>query len=331
MKITVNLKQNSYPVYAQKGVLDKIGSLINLNRKVLVVTDSGVPKQYPEKVLSYCKQGYLFTFKKGERSKNINVYQKILKTLLEKGFTRSDCVIAVGGGVTGDMAGFAASTYMRGIDFYNCPTTLLSQVDSSVGGKTAIDFCGVKNIVGSFYQPKAVFIDTDTLKTLPYNQLTNGLAESIKMAACFDKDLFYLIKNAKDLNEILDTVVIKSIKIKKSVVEKDEKEANLRKVLNFGHTVGHAVESYFSGKLLHGRAVAVGMVAVSEGTVKEELISLLKKYRLPTTANYDKEKVLAALLHDKKFSGNTIDLVKVKEIGSFTFEKATVEQLEKLI
>ena len=331
MKITVNLKENSYPVYVQKGLLENVENYIRLDRKVLVVTDSGVPEQYADSVLKKCKEGIKYVFKAGERSKNFKVYQDILKTLVENNFTRSDCVVAVGGGVAGDMAGFAASTYMRGIDFFNCPTTLLSQVDSSVGGKTAIDFLGVKNVVGSFFQPKAVVADISTLSTLPEKQISNGLAEAVKMAACFDKDLFFKIKNSRRIEDILTEVVTSSVRIKKSVVEKDEKESGLRRALNFGHTVGHAVESYFKGKMLHGQAVAVGMVSVSSGAVKDELVSVLKKYRLPVSAECDKQALLNTLIHDKKISDGTLNLVVVKDIGSFEFEKVKLSELEKLL
>jgi 3-dehydroquinate synthase len=176
----------------------------------------------------------------GEKNKNFETYKFLLEVLSENEFTRNDCIVAVGGGVVGDISGFTASTYMRGIDFYNIPTTLLSQVDSSIGGKTAIDFYGYKNTVGAFYQPKAVVIDPDVLKTLPKRQLNNGLCESIKMAATSDKELFNLIKNGGAYDNI-ETVIEKSLKIKKAVVENDEKEVGLRRVLNFGHTVGHAV------------------------------------------------------------------------------------------
>ena len=171
MILTTKTSSGQYDIVINRGVLNNLKEYLNLNRKVLVVTDSGVPEVYAKTVAAQCGDGYIFTFLQGEESKNFETYQAILKQLALNGFTRSDCVMAVGGGVVGDMAGFAAATFMRGIDFYNIPTTVLSQVDSSIGGKVAIDFCGIKNIVGAFYPPKAVIIDPDTLKTLPQRQI----------------------------------------------------------------------------------------------------------------------------------------------------------------
>ena len=180
----------SYEVVIEKGILKKAGELLNLDRKVLIVTDEGVPKQYAEEVKKQCKEGYIVTVMQGEDSKSITTFEALLKVMLLKGFTRKDAVVAVGGGVCGDLAGFTASCYMRGVDFYNIPTTLLSQVDSSVGGKTAVNLGDTKNIVGTFYQPKKVLIDSETLETLPERQISCGMAEVIKMAACMDKGFF---------------------------------------------------------------------------------------------------------------------------------------------
>ena len=166
MVIPVKLPLGSYDITIERGVLKKAGQLLNLERKVLIVTDSGVPEEYSKAVAAQCKTPYIATVPEGEESKSLEIFEKLCAAMLEHGFTRSDCVVAVGGGVCGDLAGFAAASYMRGIDFYNIPTTVLSQVDSSVGGKTAVYFGGVKNIIGAFYQPKAVLIDPETLKTL---------------------------------------------------------------------------------------------------------------------------------------------------------------------
>ena len=165
---------------------------MNLNRKVLVVTDSGVPEEYSSIIVDAAKEPVLVTLPEGEGSKTLDSFGMLCRRMLDEGFTRRDCVVAVGGGVCGDMAGFAAASYMRGIDFYNVPTTVLSQVDSSIGGKTAIDFGGYKNIVGAFYPPRAVLIDPDTLKTLPARQISNGLSEAVKMALTSDEELFQI-------------------------------------------------------------------------------------------------------------------------------------------
>ena len=330
MIIPLNLNEQSYEIVVEKGALDKIGSLINLNRKVLILTDSGVPTEYSNKVLDASSSGYIFVIPQGEESKGIENYKLILEKMVELGFTRTDCVVAVGGGVCGDLGGFVASTYMRGIDFYNIPTTLLSQVDSSIGGKCAIDFCGVKNIVGSFYQPKKVVIDPLTLKTLDKRQISAGLCEAIKMACTCDKDLFELIEEATNLEEILDDVIIGSLKIKGDVVEKDPKEKGLRKVLNFGHTVGHAIESY-EKTLLHGECVSLGMLPMCDQNVRERLVKVLEKYALPTKYNSSPKELIEYIARDKKAKGENITVIYVSEIGSFEMKDIKVSEIEEYI
>ena len=250
--------------------------------------------------------------------------------MVENSFTRKDCLVCVGGGVCGDLGGFVASTYMRGIDFYNVPTTLLSQLDSSIGGKVAIDFEGVKNIVGAFYQPKKVLIDMESLKTLEKRQLYAGLCEGIKMAACYDKELFELIENSVDLEKDLEKIIEGGLKIKKDVVEKDPKEKNLRKVLNFGHTIGHAVESH-SKELLHGECVAIGMLYFAANDVKTRLENVLKKYNLPISYKADTNELMEYISRDKKSKGDTVSVVAVCEIGSFEFIDMKKEEIENLL
>ena len=240
------LKRNAkcpYDIVVDRGLLQNIGQLLDLDRKVLLLTDDGVPEEYALVVEKACKKCVTVRLKQGEASKNFDNFKYILSVMLQNGFTRKDCVVALGGGVVGDLAGFAASCYMRGVDFYNIPTTLLSQLDSSIGGKTAIDFEGVKNVVGSFYQPAKVIIDLDTLKTLDDRQLHAGLVEGIKMALTSNGKLFEFIEQSDDLQRDLLCIVQSSLIIKRDVVEKDPKEQGLRKVLNFGHTLGHAIES----------------------------------------------------------------------------------------
>ena len=215
MIIPVKTAMGGYDIYLERGAIKRAGEYFNLNRKVLIVTDSGVPQEYAETVASQCKDAVIYRFEQGEASKNFDTYKEILERLVTGGFTRTDCVVAVGGGVVGDMAGFAAASFMRGVDFYNIPTTVLSQVDSSVGGKTAIDFGGYKNIIGAFHQPKGVIIDSDTLKTLPSRQISNGLAESVKMSLTHDTELFAMFESE---NLDIDTVIERSIKIKRSGV-----------------------------------------------------------------------------------------------------------------
>ena len=231
-KIHVNLAERGYEINIDRGLIDKADELFNLNRRVLIITDSGVPREYAEKVLKASRDGDIVTVNQGESSKSAECFIRLLEKMVEMGMTRSDCVVAVGGGVVGDLAGFVAASYMRGVDFYNIPTTLLSQVDSSIGGKTAINLGGVKNIVGAFYQPKGVIIDPDLLKTLPKRQINNCLAEAIKMSLTSDENLFdFICEN--DVNENIEEIIIRSIKIKKAVVEADEREGGIRKILNF--------------------------------------------------------------------------------------------------
>ena len=241
--------------------------------------------------------------------------------MLENGFSRNDAVIAVGGGVVGDLSGFAASAYMRGIDFYNVPTTLLSQIDSSIGGKTAVNFCGVKNIVGAFYQPKKVLIDPELLKTLPPRQISNGLAEALKMALTSDKDLFKIFEN-EDIENNIDEIIIRSLAVKKSVVEADEKEAGLRKILNFGHTIGHGIESAEGmSELYHGECVALGMIPMLHESIRGRVVEVLKKCKLYRTIDYDWKKITEAAFHDKKADGDSVTVTTVADIGSFEMKK----------
>ena len=237
--------------------------------------------------------------------------------------------MAVGGGGVGDLAGFTAATYMRGVDFYNIPTTVLSQVDSSVGGKTGVNLDHIKNIVGAFKQPMGVIIDRELLRSLPPRQVSNGLAEAVKMALTFDADLFALFEN-EDPEQALEEIIVRSLAIKIGVVEQDEKEAGLRKVLNFGHTVGHGIESLGLG-YYHGECVALGMIPMSASAVKERLIPVLKKLNLPTEVLFDREAALAALSHDKKGGNGTVTAVFVDEIGIFRMDKLTVDDLRRLI
>ncbi|MDO4608455.1 MAG: 3-dehydroquinate synthase [Clostridia bacterium] len=317
MIIPVKTQNGGYNIYLQRGALLHAYEYFNLDRKVLIVTDSGVPREYAETVAAQCAEAIITVFPEGEASKNFDTYKGLLEALVQSEFTRSDCVVAVGGGVTGDMAGFAAATFMRGIDFYNIPTTVLSQVDSSVGGKTAIDFGGLKNIVGAFHQPKGVIIDPDTLKTLPQRQISNGLAESVKMSLTHDSELFNMfLSDSYDI----DTVIERSISIKKAVVEADEKESGLRRVLNFGHTVGHAIESG-TPSLYHGECVALGMLPMCNDDIREKLLTVLKNLNLPTTVECEIPKIIDTMCHDKKMSGDMISVVRVNQIGSFSIEK----------
>ena len=327
MIIPVKTNTGEYNIYLESGILAKVGALINLNRKVLIVTDSGVPERYSKTVASQCTEAFVMTIKQGEESKNFDNYKSLLSVMVKNGFTRTDCVVAVGGGVVGDLAGFVASSFMRGVDFYNIPTTVLSQVDSSVGGKVAIDFEGFKNIVGAFYPPKAVIIDPDTLKTLEERQISNGLAEAVKMALTGDKELFDHFEKG-DYN--IEYVIEKSLKFKKSIVEEDEKEAGLRKILNFGHTLAHAIETNSDFKdIYHGEAVALGMIPMCSDEVKPRLLAVLKNLNLPTELNFNKKQLIDAVYHDKKADGIDITVVFVPEVGKWEMRKISISQFER--
>lgn len=330
MILRTELGKDSYDVVISRGALDKAGELLDLDRKTLVVTDSGVPRAYSEKVATAAKDAHIVTFPMGEKSKSLSVWQTLLSEMLERSFTRRDCVVAVGGGVVGDLAGFAAASYMRGIDFYNVPTTSLSQVDSSVGGKTAVDFCGVKNIVGAFHQPKKVLIDPSVLSTLDKRQFSNGLAEALKMAATFDRDFFALFEKEMT-DEVTEEIIARAIKAKKYVVEQDEKEKGLRRALNFGHTVGHGIESVYGDRFFHGECVSLGMLPMCSERAEKRIRASLERLGLPTKFEYDIDRVFEAVSHDKKGEGDSVNAVFVDEIGSHRIEKITYGALKKRV
>ena len=331
MILSMNLGENSYDIILSRGVLRKAGAYLKLERKVLIVTDEGVPEEYANTIAAQCRHPVKVTVAEGEESKGFPTFEKLCRIMLEKGFTRTDAVVAVGGGVVGDLAGFVSASFMRGIDFYNIPTTLLSQVDSSIGGKTAINLGGVKNIIGAFHQPKKVLIDPDVLKTLPKRQISNGLAEAIKMAATFDAELFHFIET-EDVMQNLDTIIASSLEIKKAVVECDEKEAGLRRVLNFGHTIGHGIESYEElHGLYHGECIALGMIPMCEEEVRERLIAVLKKVGLPTVLDFDADRVYEAVTHDKKADGDQIRVILVPEIGQYKMKKVSLYDFRQTI
>lgn len=328
MKLRMDLGANSYDILVARGALKAVHEQFNLNRRVMVVTEPGVPDSYAKTVLSRCGQGFLHICAGGETGKTLSEVEALLASLTKAEFTRKDCVVAVGGGVIGDLAGFAASCYMRGIDFYNIPTTLLSQIDSSIGGKTGVNFAGVKNLVGAFHQPKGVLIDPDLLSTLPPRQLANGMAEAIKMAVTFDAQLLEKME-AKDPYQILDEIIVRSLQIKKTVVEADEKESGLRRVLNFGHTVGHGIEGLGRDRY-HGECVAIGMLPMCQTKeLRERLKKLLASVELPTEFNGDYDAVLDLVMHDKKRVSGGVMTVQTAAFGSYVMKEMNREELKK--
>lgn len=327
--IEVKTRTGSYPVYLEKGALSRVGERFDLDRRVMVVTDGGVPRRYAETVLGAAREGRLFIAPQGEGAKSLPVYEAILKEMLNAEFDRHDCVVAVGGGVVGDLAGFVAASYMRGVDFYNIPTTSLSQVDSSIGGKVAVNLEGVKNAVGAFYPPRAVLIDPDVLQTLSPRLFACGMAEAIKMAACFDRALFdRFAARREDPAGLIGGALL----IKKRVVEEDETEKGLRRVLNFGHTLAHALETEQGlNGLYHGECVAIGMLPFCGDSARGELEAVLTAYGLPTRAEWKTDRVLADVRHDKKKRGDRVTVVTVPRIGEFEFRDLSEAELRAVL
>ena len=338
MKLTMRLGADSYDIIISRGALGHLAELTDLSRrKVFIVTDSGVPAQYAETVRAQCADGCIFTVPQGEGSKSLKVYTTVLQAMLEFGMTRADLVVAVGGGVVGDMAGFAAATYMRGIQFINCPTTTLSQFDSSIGGKVAVDLGETKNIVGAFWQPKLVVIDPDTLDTLPRRQYVNGLAEALKMGLIADPELFDIFENEDPFAKI-EEVIYHSLIIKKNIVERDVTEKGDRAALNFGHTLGHGIEAVrgIRGRrtrgFYHGECVALGMLPmIEDAKLKKRVRAVYRKLGLPLTAGYDKAAALEARRHDKKTRGGKVKLVKVPGVGCWRIDTVDMAVLETLV
>ena len=332
MILNVQMNEFNYDVVIKKGILNQVNDYLDLNHKVLVVTDSGIPNQYKDKLKAQINACFIYEIEQGEKSKSFENYSKILDYLISQSFTRTDCIIALGGGVCGDLAGFVAASYMRGITFYNIPTTLLSQVDSSIGGKTAIDKLGYKNVVGAFYPPSKVLIDPEVLKTLDVRQFNSGLVEALKMGITNDITLFNLIKDSKDIYQDIELVIEKALKVKKDVVEKDPKEDHLRKVLNFGHTIGHAIESCGRfNDLLHGECVGLGMLYVTSGEIRKEIKEVLIKYNLPVSCEITGEELYKYILLDKKRSSQFITIINVNKIGEFEINKILLEDIKKYL
>ena len=280
MKLNVNLPGHGYPIYIERGSLTAAGQRIPVHRHTCIVTDDGIPAKWVNTVKDALPGSFVVTIPHGEGSKNLATMQQVLEQMAEAGMTRKDAVVAVGGGVCGDLAGFCAAVYMRGIDFYNIPTTVLSQVDSSVGGKTAVDLGSLKNIIGAFWQPKAVIIDPDVLSTLDDRQIAAGLAEALKMGLILDPGLVDLFE--QDPLPV-DEIIARSVDLKRMIVEEDEKEQGRRALLNFGHTVGHAMEGAWGlDAWLHGECVAAGMdFMLEDDTLRARVAGLKQKLGLP--------------------------------------------------
>ena len=280
-----------------------------------------------------------FVFPAGEQFKNAAVYLELLYYLADQHLTRTDLIVALGGGVVGDLAGFAAATYMRGIPFIQIPTTLLAAVDSSVGGKTAIDLPVGKNLVGAFYQPALVLCDTDCLNTLPEDVFRDGCAEVIKYGVLYDPELFsHLAEKGLDFDR--EMVITRCVELKRDVVAEDEFDTGARMKLNLGHTIGHGAEAQSHFEISHGKGVAIGMAIVSragaargicDNRTKDAILSILDKFRLPVSCDYSAESLYRAALSDKKRSGGTVNLIIPERIGFCRIEPTPVENIQSFI
>jgi 3-dehydroquinate synthase len=356
-KILVKLGKNSYEIRTGPGILPLVGSWLKekgFSGKAVIITDATVKKLYAG-VLEHSLARYGFSatvidVPAGEAQKTLETAGKLYYKLAEVFTERTTPILALGGGVIGDLAGFVAATYMRGVPFVQVPTTLLAQVDSSIGGKTAVDHGQIKNIVGVFYQPALVVADIDTLKTLPAVEFSNGMAEVIKTAAILDMGFFSYLeekmeKAASFDTEVLNDIVVKSAALKSDVVMKDEKESGLRVILNYGHTIGHAVEAVSDFRIKHGPAVAIGMslenkIACRMGLMDEReavrINGLIKRAGLPAElpdfTDGQREKVLELIKHDKKVTGNRTRFVLIRSIGNtFITEKVEPEIIREVL
>ena len=342
IKLQINTKDHKYPIFIGSGLITKLSKLLNNNSikfdKCLLVIDSKVPKTLISRILKSLpkKQTIIHIFNANELNKNQSSVNKILTILLKKNFHRNDCLISIGGGITGDVSGFASSIFKRGIKFVNIPTTLLAQVDSSIGGKTGINSIHGKNSIGSFYQPSLVISDINFLKTLPKREIICGYGEILKHSLIANKKFFlFLNKNATKILNLKSPFIEKSIHrsclIKKRIVEIDEKEKNLRKILNFGHTFAHAYEAtlQYSKKLNHGEAVILGIMNASKFSLKNNLLSkgefeliknhliqfkLLIKLKKKISSN-KLNRIVSFMKKDKKNNTKKINLVLLKKIG----------------
>jgi 3-dehydroquinate synthase len=350
--LDINLLHKNYNIYIERGLINSIGSEISKiykGRKIVIITDENVDKYYGEKVSSILEDSnfevYKIVLNAGEKSKSIEVLMQVYEKLLKYGITRSDMMITFGGGVIGDLGGFAASTLLRGIPFIQIPTSLLAQIDSSIGGKVAVDLPQGKNLVGSFYHPEAVFVDPDLLNTLDKRFLYDGMGEVIKYGCIRDKKLFDKLlkfKNEEELLHNIEEIIYCCCNIKKAVVENDEKDTGERMILNFGHTIGHAIETYYSfEKYTHGEAVAVGMYTITKNSEREgltgigitkELKEILVKYNIPNEMPSVNKKAIEDIISlDKKSKGDTLNIILLDEIGKCFIKNIKRDEIYKFL
>lgn len=349
--LRVNLPGREYDIICERGALDRVGSLVRpllRGKLAAIVTDSNVESLYAARVARSLHlagfQAAILEIPAGETSKCPEVLAEVWEQLMDVGLTRSDAVIALGGGVVGDLSGFAAATILRGVDFVQIPTTLLAQVDSSVGGKVAVDLNAGKNLAGAFYQPKMVIMDPDCLNTLPDRVFSDGMAEVIKYGCIWDKALFERIARLGDRQGIMahiEDILLACCDIKRQVVERDEKDTGLRMLLNFGHTLGHVYEKAYNYETYtHGEAVAAGMVKAAElgtklGVTPEgaaaEIAAVLRKFSLPVEIQASREDYESTLTKDKKSDGADISFIALRELGRAEAVKLKKQELLSLL
>lgn len=329
MKINVNISKDSYPVIIEcNAVKNHLPKFIKQNQKILIISDDGIPFKYINEIKEQLSSVHTFIFNQGEQSKNIDTYQQIISYLINNHFSKSDVIIALGGGVVSDLSSFVASTYKRGMNLILIPTTTLAMVDASIGEKNGIDYENIKNAIGTFYSPLCVLIDHTYLKSLSLRHYRNGLIEALKSGLIGDKQLYDLFRNVSSINDNIEEIIFRSLCVKVKLVEKDEYDLKERHVLNFGHTFGHALESYSNFKLLHGEAVALGMLIVSKGEkYYDSLIEILNELNINTDITFNKEDILDIIKNDKKCYSNNIDIVRVHNIGEAFIESITFDKL----
>ena len=354
IKLKINTKSQKYPIIIGSNLVSNLSNIAKNNsvnfKKCLLIIDKNISKKIISRIKKSLskKKLYIFIFNANEKNKNQNSINKILDILLKENFSREDCLISIGGGITGDISGFAASLFKRGLKFINVPTTLLSQVDSSIGGKTGVNTKYGKNLIGSFYQPHLVISDIQFLKTLPKREIVCGYGEILKHSLIANKKIFnYLNKNSEKIlsltSPFIEKTIYESCKIKKNVVEKDEKEKGLRKTLNFGHTFAHAYEASlgYSKRLNHGEAVILGMKTALNFSLKNNLlkneehnliINHISNSNLPSKITKffnlkDLGKILSFMLKDKKNNSDKISLVLLKKIGSPLINKEYTKKM----
>lgn len=340
MKIVTVNASTKYEVKIGSGLLPTLGAEVAAvvrGRTAVIVSDSNVWPLYGNIVQNSLEiTGFSvlsYVFPAGESSKNGNTYLSLMNFLAENRITRGDCLIALGGGVVGDLTGFAAATYLRGIAYIQVPTTLLAAVDSSVGGKTAIDLERGKNLAGAFYQPKLVLCDIDTLNTLADDIFRDGCAEVIKYAVLYDTKLFAHLQD-KGLSFDREAVITRCVELKRDVVAEDEFDTGARMKLNLGHTIGHGIEKASNYVISHGKAVAIGMAIVCKAGnagVYAKIKDILVQFGLPTVTNFDCNTLFEAALSDKKRSGDTVNLIVPKGIGNCVIQPTSIENLKTFI